>query len=177
MYRELFNLMMPLLKKFRTRVFVGSEEVWEEETGGAGTIYDEDGNEVDFDPGPPSDVFMIYLESDGTLFHDREGKQDIKDIDINLFNTPKQIVDQLLTSVLRGVEYRKNQFKELEMAKTIIDAITKGIFPKSKKSKVRTEIIEFKRPLDKSELKLIEENNSKIPKKVRRQIIERNHDE
>jgi len=135
MYRELFNLMMPLLKKFRTRVFVGSEEVWEEETGGAGTIYDEDGNEVDFDPGPPSDVFMIYLESDGTLSHDREGKQDIKDIDINLFNTPKQIVDQLLTSVLRGAEYRKNQFKEIEMAKTIIDAITKGIFSKSKKSK------------------------------------------
>ncbi len=134
-YRELFNLMLPLLKKFRVNVFVGSEEVWEEEPEGFGPIYDDEGNEVDYDPGPPSDVFGIYLESGGTLSHDREGPKDIKQIDINLFNTPQQIVDQLLSSILRGVEYRKNQFKEIEMAKTIIDAITKGIVSKSKKSK------------------------------------------
>ena len=136
MYQDLFNLMLPLLKKFRVNVQVGSEEVWEEEPEvGFGSIYDDEGNEVDFDPGPPSDVFGIYFKSDGTLSHDREGKKDIKDININRFYRPQEILDGFLSSVLEGAEYRKNQFKEIEMAKTIIDVITKGIIPKSKKSK------------------------------------------
>ena len=136
-YQELFNLMLPLLKKFRVNLWVGTEEVWEEEAEGFGPIYDDEGEVIDYDPGPPSDVFSIYLESDGTLSHDREGTKDIKDIEINQFFKPQHIVDQLLTSILRGVEYRKNQFKEIEMAKTIIDAITKGIVSKSIKSERR----------------------------------------
>jgi len=135
MYQDLFNLMLPLLKKFRVNVQVGSEEVWEGDPEGIEPIYGVEGEIVDYEPGPPSDVFRISLESDGTLSHDREGTQGIKDININLFYTPQEIIDQFLSSILRGVEYRKNQFKEIEMAKTIIDAITKGTISKSKKSK------------------------------------------
>jgi len=131
-YQELFKLMLPLLKKFRVNVQVGTEEVWEEEPEELEPIYDDEGEIVDYDPGPPSDVFRIYLESNGTLSHDREGIKNIKDININLLYTPQQIVDGFLSSILRGVEYRKNQFKEIEMAKTIIDAITKGTISKVK---------------------------------------------
>ena len=134
-YRELFRLMLPLLKKFRVNVQVGTEEVWEEEPEELEPIYGDEGEIVDYDPGPPSDVFRIYLESNGTLSHDREGIKDIKDIEINLLYTPQQIVDGFLSSILRGVEYRKNQFKEIEMAKTIIDAITKGTLSQNKKVK------------------------------------------
>jgi len=131
-YQELFNLMLPLLKKFRVNVMVGTEEVWEEEPEEPEPIYGYGGEIVDYDPGPPSDVFRIYLESNGTLSHDREGIKDIKDIDINLLYKPRRIVDELLDSIQEGVEYREKQSKEIEIAKTIIDAITKGIIPKAK---------------------------------------------
>jgi len=140
MYQELFNLMLPLLKKFRVNVQVGSEEVWSEPDEDADPedlepIYDDEGQKVGYENRFPSDVFRIHLGSDGRLSHDVEGIKDIKDIDINMFYRPQQIVDGFLSSVLEGAEYRKNQFKEIEIAKTIIDAITKGTISKSKKSK------------------------------------------
>jgi len=83
----------------------------------------------------PPDIFGIYLESDGSFSHDVMDIRYIREIDINQFYRPQEILDRFLSSILEGVEYRKNQFKEIEMAKTIIDVITKGIIPKSKKSK------------------------------------------
>ena len=136
MYQEFFNLMLPLLKKFRVKVQIGEEEVERESE-------DEEDYEQVWD-GPddwhmesriPPDIFGIYLESDGSFSHDVSEIRDIKDININHFYRPQEILDRFLSSVLEGAEYRKNQFKEIEMAKTIIDVITKGIIPKSKKSK------------------------------------------
>ena len=138
MYQELFDLMLPLLKKFRVNVEIGAEEVFDEESNEPGDynpVYDEKGEVIDVESIPPSEIFGIYLESDGSFSHDLEGPKDFKDIDVNLFFKPQQIVDRFLSSILKGAEYRKNQFKEIEMAKTIIDAITKGVIPKSKKSK------------------------------------------
>ncbi len=136
MYQEFFNLILPLLKKFRVKVQIGEEEVERESE-------DEEDYEQVWD-GPddwhmesriPPDIFGIYLESDGSFSHDVSEIRDIKDININHFYRPQEILDRFLSSVLEGAEYRKNQFKEIEMAKTIIDVITKGIIPKSKKSK------------------------------------------
>jgi len=136
MYRELFNLMLPLLKKFRVRTPIG-EEVVEHESE------DEEDNEKVWD-GPddwhyesriPPEIFHFYLDPNGSLYHDLGGITDIKKIPIEEFYKPQEIVNKFLESIREGVEYSKNQFKEIEMAKTIIDAITKGIVSKSKKSK------------------------------------------
>jgi len=127
MYQEFFNLMLPLLKKFRVKVQIGHEELERESEN------EEDYQEVWDGPEDrhyesllPPEIFGIYLESDGSFSHDVADILDIKDININHFHRPQEILDRFLSSVLEGAEYRKNQFKEIEMAKTIIDAITKG---------------------------------------------------
>ena len=136
MYQELFNLMLPLLNKFRVRTPIG-EEVVEHESED-----EEDYERVDDGPEDyhyesllPPEIFHFYLDLDGSIFHDLGGKTDIKKIPIELFYRPQKIIDEFLESIREGVEYRKKQFKEIEMAKTIIDAITKGTISKSKKSK------------------------------------------
>jgi len=118
MYQDLFNLMLPLLQKFKVSTEIGQDIVYESQGS------DEYGEEVD----PfPSEVFSIILEPNGRFTHELGGTLDnIKQIHINDFFRPQHILDKFLSAVLEGVEYRKNQFKEIEMAKTIIDAITKG---------------------------------------------------
>ena len=131
MYQELFNLMLPLLKKFQVKTPVAREAVYEP---------DEDLEPEGLDPyGDPIfpapeviDVFTTYLGYDRRLVHDGFGEVKIKTINIQDFLRPQDIIDELLVSIQEGVDYRKEQFKEIEMAKTIIDAITKGVIPKSK---------------------------------------------
>jgi len=136
MYQELFNLMLPLLKKFRVKVQIGHEEVESEDEEDYEQVWDENG-ESHYESRVPPEIFGIYLQPDGSFSHDVADILDIKDININHFYRPQEILDRFLSSVLEGAEYRKNQFKEIEMAKTIIDAITKPIISKSKKSKGR----------------------------------------
>jgi len=136
MYQEFFDLMLPLLKKFRVKVQIGEEEVEVEPQDEEDYELVWDGpDESHYESRIPPDIFGIYFESDGSFSHDVLKIRDIKDININHFYRPQEILDRFLSSVLEGAEYRKNQFKEIEMAKTIIDVITKGIIPKSKKSK------------------------------------------
>jgi len=125
-YQELFNLMSRLLRKFRVRTRIGEEEVEKEPE-------DEDDLEPLYnDEGEAEDIFHFYLEPDGSLSHDLGDIKDIKKIPIEAFYRPQKIIDGFLSSVLEGVEYRKKQSKEIEMAKTIIDAITKGTISKVK---------------------------------------------
>ncbi len=138
MYQEFFNLMLPLLKKFRVKVQIGEEELERESEDEEDYELVWDGpDESHYESRIPPDIFGLYLESDGSFSHDVADIKDIKDININHFYRPQEILDRFLSSVLEGAEYRKNQFKEIEMAKTIIDVITKGIISKSKKSKRR----------------------------------------
>ena len=57
----------------------------------------------------------------------------IKDIPIEDFLRPQEIVDEFLIAIKKGILYRRNQFSEIEMAKKIIDAITKPILSKRKR--------------------------------------------
>ena len=128
-YQDLFNLMMPLLQKFKVSTRIASEIVSWETPSVVGI--DEDGNET-YDSPDPAEWFDTYLQPDGSLEHDYNGSIKIRDIIIDAFLRPEQIIDEFLESIQKGAEYRKKQFKEIEMAKTIIDAITKGVIPKTK---------------------------------------------
>ena len=133
-YQELFKLMLPLLKKFRVKTLVAQDITYDyNEENWQGL--DPDGQPI----GEPDvvDVNNIYLQPDGKIFHDGFGECTIKNIQVQDFFRPQIILDDFLKSIQEGVEYRKNQFKEIEMAKTIIDAITKGTLSQNKKVKGR----------------------------------------
>jgi len=128
-YQKLFKIMLPLLQKFQVRTLIGIEIAsWT-----PSDIIDEDSEgELILGSPEPDVVFEIHLKPDGKLYHENRGKVKINDIDIEVFLRPQDIIDKFLDSIQEGVEYRKNQFKEIEMAKTIIDAITKGAISKVK---------------------------------------------
>jgi len=140
-YQELFKLMSRLLRKFRVRTEIGFEEdvheveVEDPEYEDLAPEYDDYGNIVGYESPMMADTYYYYLESDGSFSQTHYDLKNIKEIPIEAFHRPQRIVDNFLSSIQEGVEYRKEQFKEIEMAKTIIDAITKGTVSKSKKSK------------------------------------------
>lgn len=131
-HEELFNIMLPLLQKFRVTTIIAREVEYDSpETIG----YDEDTGEYEYADPIPTEWFDIRLQPDGKLYHDTKGEIKINDINIGEFLNRQDILDEFFDSIQKGVNYRTDQFKEIEMAKTIIDAITKGTIPKSKKSK------------------------------------------
>ena len=121
--------MLPLLQKFQVRTLIGNEIAsWT-----APDIIGEDSEgELILGSPEPDVVFEIHLEPDGKLYHEDRGKVKINDIDIEVFLRPQDIIDKFLDSIREGVNYRKEQSKEIDMAKTIIDAITKGTISKVK---------------------------------------------
>jgi len=129
-YQELFKLMSRLLRKFRVKTEIGYEEVVQEvedpDDEELVPEYDDEGNIVGYEGPMTADSMYYYLESDGSFSQDRYDFKNIKEIPIEAFHRPQRMVDNFLSSIQKGVEYRKEQFKEIEMAKTIIDAITKG---------------------------------------------------
>ena len=136
-YQELFKLMSRLLRKFRVRTEIGFEEdvheveVEDPEDEDLAPEYDDFGNIVGYESPMTADTYYYYLESDGSFSQTHYDLKNIKEIPIEAFHRPQRIVDNFLSSIQEGVEYRKEQFKEIEMAKTIIDAITKGSISKS----------------------------------------------
>jgi len=138
-YKDLFNLMLPLLQKFRVRTKIAEEYVFFDtpDIEELEPVFGPDGEIIEYEgPEPvPSDTFYFYLKPNGSLSHDHYDIKNIKEIPIERFYGAEQIIDELFDSIQEGVEYRKGQSKEIEMAKTIIDAITKGTIPKPKKSK------------------------------------------
>jgi len=127
-YQDLFNLMLPLLQKFKVTTIIARDVSydWPEQIG-----EDESGNPIYADP-EPTESLDISLQPDGKLDKDYFGEVKINDINIKDFLRPQDMIEEFLDSILKGVEYRKKQSKEIEMAKTIIDAITKGTISKSK---------------------------------------------
>jgi len=131
-YQELFKLMLPLLQKFKVRTRVAYAIV--DRDPGEPEYFDPNGDPVYSEEVPP-EIFETYLEPDGSLDHSAAGPIDITELVTGEFLKTQDIIDEFLESIQEGAEYRKNQSKEIEMAKTIIDVITKGTIPKSKKSK------------------------------------------
>lgn len=132
-YQELFKIMLPLLRKFQVRTEIAAivnfrnssdDPEWEPD-------FDPDGNVIN-DYSEPVEQFNIFLLPDGKLDYDGRSEIKIEDIPISAFHRPSEIIDKFLDSIQEGVNYRKEQFKEIEMAQTIIDAITKGTIPKPK---------------------------------------------
>ncbi len=133
-YQELFNLMSRLLRKFRVRTRIGEEEVEKEpeDEDDLEPLYNDEGEVDGYVSRLPPDIFHFYLEPDGSLSHDLGDIKDMKKIPIEAFYRPQEIIDKFLEAIQEGVNYRKDQFKEIDMAKTIIDAITKGTISKVK---------------------------------------------
>jgi len=132
-FQELCNLMLPLLRKFKVRTKIATEIVMNNTSDDPDWTPDFDPNDnVINDEEIPSEWFNIFLMPDGKLEHDMSGEIKIKDIHIIDFLKPQEIIDNFLDAVQEGVNYRKEQFTQIEMAKTIIDAITKGVIPKTK---------------------------------------------
>jgi len=124
-YVEKYN---PLVQKFIVTTIIAREVFYDPpDTIGE----DEFGNPIYDDP-IPIESFDIRLHPNRKLYHDRDGEIQINDIDIGGFLNRQDILDEFLDSIQKGVNYRTEQFKEIEMAKTIIDAITKGTISKSK---------------------------------------------
>jgi len=129
-YQELFNLMLPLLRKFKVKTKIAWEVL--EVSPVEATDWDNLGEPIDFIGGDPIEWWNYYLHPNGKISLETEDEVKIKDIKIEDFFRPRDIIDNLLNSIQEGADYRKDQFKEIEMAKTIIDAITKGVIPKTK---------------------------------------------
>ena len=128
-YQELFGLMLPVLRKFKVQTHVACEIIsW---TSPEPTNWDEDGQTIEWGDQEPEAWWDYYLLPNGKILREQEGEIEIKDIKLEDFFRPKDIIDNFLNSVQESADYRKNPFKEIEMAKTIIDAITKGVFTKS----------------------------------------------
>jgi len=130
--------MLPLLRKFKVRTEIAQQVIFESPSDEPDWYpdLDPDGNVINDDP-IPSTWYNYFLKPDGKLEHEAEGETKIKNIPIEYFHRPKHIIDEFLDSIQEGVNYRKDQFKEIEMAKTIIDALTKGVIPKGKGKKKR----------------------------------------
>lgn len=132
-YNELFKLMLPLLRKFKVRTEIAQQIIFESPSDYPDWEPDLDPDGVPMNDEPiPSHWYSYFLKPDGKLEHEEAGEIKIKDIPIDDFHRPQHIIDELLNSIQEGVNYRKEQFKEIEMAKTIIDAITKGVIRKPK---------------------------------------------
>jgi len=110
-YKELFDLMKPLLQKYSARVPVAAEYGGEEKEG-----------LIHYDIGLEG---MILLEPDGTFYSDlgEVGFRDIERIDLNQFLPVNQILSYFIDALIKGSERHKEVLKELEMAKRIIKAL------------------------------------------------------
>ena len=101
-YNELFAAILPILKNQKTRVHVGLY-YWTNH-------------------GPESNVFLI---SDGTFYFD--GVDDIVDLDISdddlIMDSPKKILTNLIKAIDERKEKRKDELKEIEMVKRIVEAL------------------------------------------------------
>jgi len=135
-YQDLFRLMSRLLRKFRVKTSIGEEQVLlyeSEDPEDLEEVYGPKGEVIGYeDPNAIPEIFHFYLEPSGSLSHDHYDIKDIKKIPIEAFYRPQEIIDKFLEAIQEGVNYRKDQFKEIDMAKTIIDAITKGTISKVK---------------------------------------------
>jgi len=122
-YQELFNSLLPLLKKFDIQVKIaeGTDKV---------TYEDEDGTEHAYNV----DVEII-LRADGSFYiseYDTYFK-DIKKIAPRHFLRPVRILKNLTDALSRNEEIRKEKMNEIMMAQNIVEAMYKTLVKKPSK--------------------------------------------
>ncbi len=106
-YRRLFDAMLPLLKKFHTRVSVAEE------------FYG-------YGPDGPVTGDWIDLCPDGTL-------QDIDEKEVSLEDErchpldPGTILNHFVDAIAKGAERQKRHLKKIEMARRVVGAISESM--------------------------------------------------
>jgi len=111
-YEELFQVMLPLMRKYDFSVEFAKLVIFDKE----GDVLAEEG---------------IYLLPDGR-FWESFTEDCLKSTDIRSINTydlhpPVIILSKFIESLTNSIEKRKERIKELEMAKQIIEAISKTL--------------------------------------------------
>lgn len=121
-YEELFRTMLPLLRKYDAFVKIGSTE-----------LLDSKGNFLQ--------LLDIFLNPDGTFqISDMESTfKDIRGVHLYDLLPPQGILSNFIVALKETADRRKEQVKELEMARRIIEAITQTtlIFGKNLKKNAR----------------------------------------
>jgi len=106
-YQELFNVMLPLMQKYNFNVKIGSDTIMSNK-------------------GYPMGYLDIYFEPNG-MFWDNLSEDyygNIKMTKVYQFRSPVNILSNFIEELTNSVEKRKEEMKELEMAKRIIEAIS-----------------------------------------------------
>ena len=119
-YQKLFDSIVPLLREFDCNIKVAE---------GFDTVVstNKEGNDVE------SEVPVeIYLEDDGSYYEDtfEYSFKDIKKIPPRQFLSPEKILSNLVNSLAKSEESRKEKMKEILMAKRIIDAMSETLLKK-----------------------------------------------
>ena len=126
-YRQLFETMAPLLKKFGTVCNVGRMDIQNNE-------HPTEFISTDLDLTADGKIWMSEFEN--WMIFDNN-------IDIYIFHKPKKILSNLLSSLASAQETKKENIADLEMASRIVQAISGQIkkpppeFPIKKKKRKR----------------------------------------
>jgi hypothetical protein len=138
-YKEIFGIMLPLLRKFNTSVKVGEDVIYEkaaEDTKGKSypLILD-----IELDP----KGYLYYPDfadpddpESGIICHIKElNLEKLKKYEIEYipFDPPQKILSNFVESLSIAAEEQKKRVTELEMVKRIIEAITLSFPSKEKK--------------------------------------------
>ena len=115
-YQNLFQTMLPLMKKFHFSVVVAEYSRFDKS-------------------GFPISDNKISLEPNGAFWASeiQEYSKGIEQIQINWFTESSEILSNFIESLTNAVEKRKESLKELEMAKRIIHAISDTMIDRESK--------------------------------------------
>ena len=119
-YRQLFDSILPLLKKFDCYVKIAE---------GIDTGVSRDCEDKEYEIEMP---FAIFLESDGSFYVDEFEYyfEDIKKIEQRDFLIPERILSNLVEVLAKSEEARNEKMAEILMAKRIIDAMSETLLEK-----------------------------------------------
>jgi len=93
-YQELFNLMLPLLRKFKVRTKIAFTVL--AMSPPQPVDWDDRGNEIDWVGAEPIEWWDYYLQPNGKILREPDNEIVIKDIEIEDFFRPQVIVDNFL---------------------------------------------------------------------------------
>jgi hypothetical protein len=115
-YQELFNVMIPLMKRFGFSVVIANY-----------SDFDEWGKTIDQDT-----ISLLYS---GEYWSDNSESdfKDIKYIQLHWFKEPTAILSYFIENLVKGMESQKERLKEIEMAKRIVEVLSQTILSKEAK--------------------------------------------
>jgi len=104
-YKELFDLMLPMLSKLGVSVVVGEIEISDKEGQFVGLAH------------------MELLPSGQLYIDDFETYVDIDRISVNDLLPPSKILEKFIDALIRGMESTKKTVRELELTKKLVKVI------------------------------------------------------